>query len=154
MICVGRFNMKEFNWLDFCIPCGSWCCHNENPFASENELLQLHVTKINTKEDGSCVFLNKSGRCEVYANRPLECRIFPFDVQEMNGTLFWVVWDVCPATPQLDYNKMIEFFETDLSKQWTLGYIKDYVAYHRLNQPEKYSKRSFRIIKELNWPTD
>lgn len=143
--------MKEFNWLDFCTSCKSWCCHNENPFASKNELNLLEVTKISTKRDSSCTFLNKSCECNVYMNRPFECRIFPFDIQEINGNLFWVVWNICPATAKLNFEKMLDLFEREFTKIWTYDYIRKYVTYHKSNQPEKYSINKFKIIRELNW---
>ena len=146
--------MKEFNWLDFCIPCKNWCCRNENPFASKSELNKLKVKKITTKKDGSCIFLNNSKGCNSYKNRPFECRIFPLDIQEINGDLFWVVWNICPATPKLNYKKMLDSFEKKFTKKWTIGYIKKYVAYHKLNQPEKYSKNKFMVIRKLKWPND
>jgi len=143
--------MKKFDWLDFCNPCKSWCCHGENPFASEDELKRLDLEKIGTKLDGSCVLLDNLGKCSYYENRPFECRIFPLDIQEINGDLSWVVWNACPATPKIDYEQLANSFEANLSKNWDLDYIRDYVTYHKSNQPEKYSASSFRIVKKVNW---
>jgi len=146
--------MGKFNWLDFCIPCNSGCCHNENPFASDIELKKLNVKKINQKEDGSCIFQNKSGNCTVYEERPFECRIFPLDIMEINNKLYWVIWDICSATEGINYNNILENIETNFPKKWSLKYIQDYTEYHKLNQPIKYSKATFKIIKELKWPGD
>jgi len=143
--------MERFDWLDFCIPCKNWCCHDENPFASKEELAKLKTTKINTKSDGSCIFLDSSSICSVYKDRPFECRIFPFDIQEVGGRFFWVIWYTCPATPRLDNKKMLDSFEKEFTKNWTNDYIKEYVKYHKLNQPKKYSKDKFKIIREVRW---
>jgi len=141
--------MKEIRWLDFCNPCKSWCCHNENPFASKSELDKLKVEKIITKKDGSCIFLDDSGKCGSYQDRPIECRIFPMDIQKINGKLVWVVWDRCPATRELDCDKMVDLFEKTFSREFAEGYIRKYVEYHKSNQPEKYSDIGFRVIREV-----
>ena len=51
-----------------------------------------------------CIF-NAGGLCQIYANRPIDCRLFPFDVHERaDGRLVWVVYtDLCPVS--FDYNR-------------------------------------------------
>jgi len=144
--------MGELNWLDFCVPCKNWCCRGENPFVSADEAVQLDLEKIGAKNDGSCVLLDDSGKCKRYENRPFECRIFPLDVREIEKELYWIVWDVCPAVSNLNCEERVDFFEKTFSKDWNLDYIRDYVSYHKSNQPEKYSKEKFRVIRKLNWP--
>lgn len=141
--------MKKINWLEFCISCKSWCCHNENPFTSKEELKKLKVKKISTTKEGSCIFLDKTGKCNAYHNRPFECHIFPFDVQEINDKLFWVVWENCPATPSLNYIEVLNSLEKNIANRWDLSYIKQYVKYHKKNQPPKYSKNKFKVIREF-----
>jgi len=36
------------------------------------------ILRLKTKNDGRCIFLNDSGRCDVYSLRPKVCRIYPF----------------------------------------------------------------------------
>jgi Fe-S-cluster containining protein len=141
--------MEKFNWLGFCIPCRNWCCYNEAPFASNAELDALRIKRIRTRTDGSCVFLDDSFKCSIYSHRPFECRIFPFDIKEINGKLHWIVWQVCPAAIHLDYEKFIRFYEANLPAKWTLRYIMQYVDYHKSNEPKKYSEKQFTVIREL-----
>jgi hypothetical protein len=89
----------------------------------------------------------------VYEKRPFECHIFPFDIQVINEEIFWVLWNICPAAPHQS-EKIIDSFEQKFSKRWDSNYIKQYVAYHKNNQPQKYSSNKFTIIRKLNWPTN
>jgi Fe-S-cluster containining protein len=141
--------MDNINWLDFCIPCKNWCCNNEAPYADHNELNKLKIEKIKNNGDGSCYFLDIKGTCNCYDKRPLECRLFPFDIKEMDNKLFWIVWDVCKATSELNCKESVEILEESILKIWDMDYIKNYVAYHNLNEPRKYQENGFRVIKQI-----
>lgn len=45
-----------------------------------------------------CIF-HVDGLCQIYRDRPIDCRLFPFDVHEtVDGRLFWVVYTkLCPV---------------------------------------------------------
>ena len=44
---------------------------------------------INNQGGGRCVFLNKDNRCRVYADRPLQCRTYPFWPEVMKSRSMW-----------------------------------------------------------------
>lgn len=143
--------MTAQNWLQHCIPCGSWCCRDENPYASAKELSRLGVKEIGVTASGACVFQGVGGQCQVYADRPFECRIFPFDIQQIENRLVWVIWAACPAEPLLNWSQMLDDIEDALLEKWGYDYVCAYVAYHQVHQPEKYSESSFRVLRQLRW---
>jgi len=143
-------NMEDFDYLPYCIPCKAWCCHSENPFASKSELAELSISKIIHKKNTECVFL-KGLKCKKHALRPFECRIFPFDVKEIGGELWWVLWKNCPAFSKLPAKKFVEFFEEEYPKKWGLKYVEDYIKYHKSAEPAKYSELTFKKLKILDW---
>lgn len=145
--------MADFNFLQYCIPCDAWCCKGEEPYASKQELIKLGVEKIIQKEDSSCMFL-QNGKCSVYYDRPFECRIFPFDIKDIENKLYWIIWDICPASPKLEHDISITEFERDLSRKYSIEYIKYYVEYHKTNQPEKYDNISYTLLREVRWSID
>ncbi|MGC8970171.1 MAG: YkgJ family cysteine cluster protein [Conexivisphaera sp.] len=68
------------------------CCVNTEMPLSERDVERLEslgyrreefarrvggLTVLATKEDGSCYFLDGSGRCSVYESRPEGCRLYP-----------------------------------------------------------------------------
>ncbi len=93
---------------------GQWCCSNrhfEPPPLCRHEISAIqravgrsdffetrnghHFLKV--REDGYCLFFDPRVRgCAIYADRPFDCRIFPFDfyaLTEKKG--WWLLWD-CP----------------------------------------------------------
>lgn len=153
-------NMKntEFDWLKYCTSCNSDCCHNTNKLILENECTRSEIEKGYIDFNGTCALKNpldtNSEIRESYNNRPLECRLFPFDVKEINEKLVWVMWNRCHATPKLQYEKFIDFFERSFSRAISWDQIKQYVEQTKLTNPEKYKVNNFIVIREVNWPNE
>ena len=143
--------MKKFDFLKYCIPCNAWCCKGENPYASKSELAKLHVNRISQIKDRRCIFLRENNTCSQYLKRPLECRIFPYDIKRINGNLSWVVWTKCKAESYMVHDNFLKEFERDLPKRWSLNYVISYVCYHKDHQPDKYSKLKYKILRPLIW---
>lgn len=59
---------------------------------------QDHLT-LRTKADGTCIFYDASAagsrRCQVYASRPLDCRLYPFTVELIGIEYYWVQYSAC-----------------------------------------------------------
>ena len=71
--------------------------------------------------DEGCFFFKK-GRCEIYPVRPLDCRLFPFDIiEDDDGKLRWILYtDLCPI--KFDYRPAYEhlrlFFKLPEDAAW------------------------------------
>lgn len=46
---------------------------------------------ILARPDGRCVFLDDDKKCMIYEWRPLDCRLYPFDIAKLDGRHFWIV---------------------------------------------------------------
>ncbi len=64
----------------------------KSPARSPNQRLML-------TGPGGCHFY-RDGKCSIYAVRPIDCRLFPYDIIEQpDGCLAWIVYTaLCPAT--------------------------------------------------------
>ena len=58
-----------------CTLCGKCCFVSQKTF---KEVFEKFGWK--TKEDGSCVNLTKDNKCSIYDERPLICRLYPFQI--------------------------------------------------------------------------
>jgi Fe-S-cluster containining protein len=63
------------------------------------ELKPDGVESLSIKPNNGKCFFYEDGTCSVYQNRPLDCRLFPFDmIQDASGNLYWIVYEeLCPA---------------------------------------------------------
>ena len=60
------------------------------------------MKRMDDNEEKGCVFfINNS--CSIYKNRPIDCRLFPFDFKEIDGE-YWLICyndiDICKALPR------------------------------------------------------
>lgn len=57
------------------------------------------MRRTNNDENEGCIFFINN-KCSIYGNRPIDCRLFPFDFKEIDGE-YWVVYydKVCKAIP-------------------------------------------------------
>lgn len=65
-------------------------------FSESGESVRLQTLKVGAL---GCIF-SERGRCTIYASRPLDCRLFPFDVREdATGRLVWIMYTEPCAQP-------------------------------------------------------
>jgi len=56
-------------------------------------------------EGGKCPLL-KNTNCDIYENRPLECKLSPLSLYYKNGKLSWIIDISCPYFKKYGKNKM------------------------------------------------
>lgn len=57
------------------------------------------MRRVDDDPDKGCVFF-QNNRCSIYSDRPIDCRLFPFDFKEINGEYWLIYYDqVCNAVP-------------------------------------------------------
>jgi len=84
----------------------------------------------------------------IHPDRPVDCRLFPFDVMKVDGKLYWVIWETgCPISrEEWRYNEYLE----DMEEKVIPGFSPHLEAYALFRNEELHSKYTFRILKEVN----
>ncbi|MGQ0771250.1 MAG: YkgJ family cysteine cluster protein [Nitrososphaerota archaeon] len=78
------------------------------------------LKQIRKKQSHECIFW--SGKCEIYAFRPLDCRLFPFDIDMIDGEFYWILY-AC---------------NTDTNWKWTEDYLQKLEADPMLHKRRDY----------------
>lgn len=59
------------------------------------------MRRLDNQEENGCIFF-VNNQCSIYNNRPIDCRLFPFDFKEIDGE-YWLIYynsiDICRALP-------------------------------------------------------
>lgn len=68
-------------------------------FAEKKSNNLYQMKRVNNDPERECIFFQNS-RCSIYQDRPIDCRMFPFDFKEIDGE-YWVIYynKVCNAIP-------------------------------------------------------
>lgn len=154
-----RYNpIKQKEIFEYCTSCGdsSICCSGSNvdlpvllPFEvdeistlkhiSDSNFIKSHenfsVKQMNEKGENKscCYFFNEEQKnCSIYEYRPIDCRLFPFDIRKINGKFSLVFYtSACNCM------------------KFTKGEIKEY-AYKML--PYAYIVRSYiEEYSDIRW---
>jgi Fe-S-cluster containining protein len=83
-----------------CLDCKGNCCCMQKQIVYPLFLTEKERRKFPGINDTfPCKFLSESRLCLIYKKRPIDCRLFPFDIVEENGIFYWVYWNTdCPIT--------------------------------------------------------
>lgn len=87
--------------------------------------------------------------CDIYNERPFDCRFFPFDILKLNGKFTWIIWQIkCPLV-----EKSKEEFKPYLEEheQKLIPVFKDYLEdYSKFRLEEFLSKFQYKVLREVN----
>jgi Fe-S-cluster containining protein len=74
-----------------------------------NLVTRNEIAFVKSKTVQGCRFHNPdTGRCEIYAVRPLDCRLFPLDIAYINGGYHWILWEYCVLAED-DLQELLKF---------------------------------------------
>jgi Fe-S-cluster containining protein len=86
-----------------------------NKFADKVSGFEPYIYQMKKPEDGKCFFIEKN-RCTIYQIRPLICRFYPFQLENLGNTRYMFSYTVkCPGVGKgSDLKK--EFFDNLYNK--------------------------------------
>ncbi len=98
-------------------------------------------------ENNSCFFY-KDRRCTIYAHRPFDCKIFPFDIIEKDdGIFFWIIFlELCPVKFNFDsyFNAAKQLF---IESGMTPAELHHF-AHHRA---ESMLRHNYKVLEEIKF---
>lgn len=147
-----------------------WCCsvkHFSPPPLCREEIRAIRSTgatrffdrdgaerSLKIRSNGYCIFFGDDSKtCTVYAVRPFDCRIFPFDFFSPDGReAYWVLWD-CPYARRMEaaeierrLNRFEVVYARHIAETWAYG-MADYTE--RIHRSAPITFRVLRKMKRL-----
>ena len=106
------------------------------------------------KKDNSteCVFWNGDlGGCSIYESRPIDCKLYPFDILLIGNEYCWIVYS---CNEKSDWNwsenhlKELELDDgfDDLMKN--IGYFSEHTT---MVLPKESKKTPYTVLRKVNW---
>ncbi len=94
-----------------------------------------------------CPFLMQDGLCMIHKDKPVDCRLFPFDVIKVDGRFQWIIWKIDCLILQ-DEARFEEYLK-DLEENLISGFGAYLGNYASFRIDELFSKYNYEILREV-----
>ncbi len=137
-----------------CLDCESNCCKMDvaHPLFVTEEEVECIKTSYPDKFHSfnkfyPCSCLSESGLCEIHEKKPIDCRLFPFDVIRHNDGFLWIIREISCSILQ-DGKKFEEYLQ-DFEANIIPGFYRHLEKYAEFRSEELAGKYGFRILREV-----
>jgi len=115
----------------------------------------VDVKAVKKKENSlECVYWDSDlGGCTIYESRPIDCRLYPFDILNIENSFYWIVYTCNPDSDwkwSEDYLKLLENDDgfDDLIKNIT--FFSDHTE---MILPNESKKTPYIVLRKINYDT-
>lgn len=101
---------------------------------------------MKTNERGGCVFFNqRTGLCDIYNCRPVDCRLFPLDIRWIDNRYYWALfrYPKCHRSISDDLKYLLDF------RTQALFYLADELMDYATFPVPGMEKIGYTILEEL-----
>ena len=131
------------------------CCKLEiaHPLFVTDEEMDRILSKYPEKGEAfnkvvPCPFLREDRMCTAHDIKPVDCRLFPFDVVKIDGELQWIVWKFdCPVTAD---ESGFEDYLVDMEERLIPGFRPYLDAYSSFRIDELFGKYSHKVLRKVS----
>lgn len=137
-----------------CLNCRDNCCHWDiasNIFITPEEserIGKLHPDKIKLfNKISPCPFLSEEGFCIIHDVKPVDCRLFPFDIIKIGDKFFWIVreMDCAILKSEEKLKEYLKDFEENMIPCFMI-HMEEYALFRLDELSRKYK---FKILREV-----
>jgi|CXWL01.1.fsa_nt_gi Fe-S-cluster containining protein len=117
------------------------------------EINKKNIITIKKKKNSTrCIYLNdETNRCMIYESRPMDCKIYPFDILFLHNAYHWIVYS-CNADSNWNWSEgFLETLENDEGFDELMKNI-DIFSEHTNMILEKESKKTpYVVLRKVNF---
>ena len=113
--------------------------------AKINPVTNNKIYIMDTKKSGGCTFFNKqNGKCKIHSFRPMDCRLFPLDIELIEKKYFWALFNCksCDLSPN-DLQSLLSY------KNEALEILGDELHDYATIPVPGMNKIGYKIFKEI-----
>lgn len=91
-----------------------------------------------------------NNRCGLYSDRPLDCRLFPLDIIEVDDEYWWCIFTICPKHEDIKKKliPLIPKLENSITAEMFEQYKKQISITKKIYLPYKLKK--YQLVRKFN----
>jgi len=110
------------------------------------------VKRIKKKPNSNaCTFWDEEKRmCSIYNKRPFECRMFPFDINPIDGKFYWIIFSCNPDSDWKWTEEYLTMMENDKSFPDILDNISLFADMIQKDVLDKEQEILYTVLREVS----
>lgn len=123
-------------------------------FVKEIKVGGRSVNSIKKKENSNiCVFWDEDKKgCSIYQDRPLDCKVYPFDIYLVDGKYHWILYSCNPDSNWEWTEEHLQSLEEDEQFNELMENIELYNDYSKvLMLVSKSQNIPFKVLREVRY---
>ena len=97
-----------------------------------------------------CVSWNGDG-CSIYESRPIDCKLYPFDILYLNDSYFWIVYSCNPTSDWKWSESYLQTLEDADGFVELMENIDVFSEHTNMVLPSESQKTPYVILRKVNW---
>lgn len=147
--------MKQL-WIE-CLTCDNKCCNHELAkllFVTDDEFENINKRNPEGAEslkngEAPCKFFEENGLCEIQDIKPVDCKLFPFDIMKDGNKFFWIIRKIECAIVENEEN--YEDYLLDLEKN-IIPYFYPHIERYSMYKWEDTIKIcDYKVLREVKF---
>lgn len=120
------------------------------------EINGISVNAIKKKEGTTeCVFWNdSSGGCSIYDSRPMDCKLYPFDILFIDDSYHWIVYSCNKKSDWTWTESHLTSLENDDGFNDLMNNLELFSEHTKMILPSESEKTSYTILRKVSWTPD
>lgn len=110
----------------------------------------LKILKKKQNSNSCILWDEKQNFCSIYENRPFDCRMFPFDIDWVEGEFHWIVYSCNPNSDWSWTEQHLEKLESDPQ----FNEVMRHAEYFRMTSKDYVdvsTEPPYSILRKVNW---
>jgi len=114
-----------------------------------NKFVQTVKKKKNSTE---CIFWNDfTGGCKIYSSRPIDCRLYPFDIINIDDSYHWIVYS-CNEKSDWSWSEIqLKSLECDVGFEDLMNNLDLFSEHTEMILPKESKKTPYIVLRKVIW---
>ena len=120
------------------------------------QTIKINGKQVNTitKKNNStnCAFWDgDTGGCTIYESRPIDCKLYPFDILCLNNSYHWIVYSCNQNSDWKWCEEHLQILENDEGFPELMKNIDIFTEHTNMVMPNESKKTSYSVLRKVNW---
>jgi Fe-S-cluster containining protein len=121
-------------------------------FLHDRNVNGIIIKAINKKPNShTCIFWEGGLGCSIYKQRPFDCRAYPFDILQIDGKFYWIVYSCNPKSDWQWTEEYLQALERDKAFSEIMEKIEIFSSNTSLTLPEESKKMPYHVLRQINY---